>query len=420
VPELPDIAIYIEALERHIGGRRLERAQVLSPFVLRSVEVPPAELEGRDVRGIARLGKRIVLEFSEDRFMVIHLMIAGRLRWLLPGKKPPGRISLAVLAFATGRLVLTEAGTRRRASLHVLRNRAALEQFQRGGLEPLAAGRDAFAERLRSENHTLKRALTDPRLFSGIGNAYSDEILHRARLSPLTWTTRLDEEGVDRLYGAMREVLLEWVDRLREQTGTGFPEKVTAFRRGMAVHGRYREPCPVCGAPVQRIRYAENETNYCARCQTGGSRWRLLDRNASLSPGDVADLAQDAPRLLDLCTLGTQRGPSSGGDEILRRTLSLLTRVEEGVIPGETAGDQQSAGSGDRLDQIESPLGRGVHLECVKSVIVKGIANDGDELGAALVPSRNSPVSQEDGCLVAEPLNVGPSRGRESHEPAVG
>jgi formamidopyrimidine-DNA glycosylase len=219
------------------------------------------------------MGKQIVLEGEDELYLVIHLMIAGRLRWLDPGKKPPRRLSLATLSFADGVLVLTEAGTKRRASIHVVRGRDKLDAFDRGGLEPLEADFESFAARLKLENHTLKRTLTDPRLFSGIGNAYSDEILHRARLSPLTWTSRLDDEGVRRLYDATRDVLEEWIDRLRSEARGGFPAKVTAFREGMAVHGRYGKACPVCGSPVQRIRYAENETNYCATCQTGG---RLL------------------------------------------------------------------------------------------------------------------------------------------------
>jgi formamidopyrimidine-DNA glycosylase len=243
------------------------------------------------VVALRRLGKRLVLELDGELFLVIHLMIAGRLRWRPPGGKPPGRPALAALGFEAGTLVLTEAGSKRRASLHLVRGAEGLKRFDRGGLEVLEADAAAFATRLRGERHTLKRALTDPRLFSGIGNAYSDEILHRARLSPLTLTDRLDDAAVGRLHRAVREVLEEWIARLRTETGDGFPEKVTAFREGMAVHGRYRQPCPVCGAPVQRIRYADNETNYCARCQTGG---RLLaDRAMSRL------LREDWPRSLD-------------------------------------------------------------------------------------------------------------------------
>jgi formamidopyrimidine-DNA glycosylase len=291
MPELPDVVIYLERLEARLLGRTLVRARVLNPFVLRSVDPPLAEAEGRHVTGLRRIGKRIVLRFDGELFLVIHLMIAGRLRWLAVGAKPPGKISLASFEFADGQLVLTEAGSKRRASLHLVRGAGALAAFDRGGLEPLDIDVAAFGARLRSENHTLKRALTDPRLFSGIGNAYSDEILHRAQLSPLQQTARLADADVVRLHAATRAVLLEWTDRLRAEAGDGFPEKVTAFREGMAVHGRFGEPCPVCGAPVQRIRYADNETNYCARCQTGGRV--LADRSLSRL------LGADWPRSID-------------------------------------------------------------------------------------------------------------------------
>ena len=291
MPELPDVTVYVERLEARILGRTLLRARMLNPFVLRSVSPPPGELEGRRVTGIRRLGKRIVIGFEADLHLVVHLMIAGRFRWLAPGAKPPGKISLAVFEFEHGQLVLTEAGSKRRASLHLVQGSEAVASFDRGGLEPLEIGRDAFAERLRSENHTLKRALTDPRMFSGIGNAYSDEILHRARLSPLQLTGRLSDEDAATLYAATQAVLREWTDRLRSEAGEGFPEKVSAFREGMAVHGRFGEPCPVCGTPVQRIRYAGNETNYCARCQTGGRV--LADRSLSRL------LGADWPRSID-------------------------------------------------------------------------------------------------------------------------
>ena len=291
MPELPDIAVYVDCLAPRILGQPLERLTIVNPFVLRSVSPSPAELAGAKVTGIRRLGKRIVLGLEQERFIVIHLMIAGRLRWLASGAKPPGKITLALFEFPTGVLALTEAGTTRRASIHLLAGEAALEPFQRGGLEVLECDRTDFAERLVSESHTLKRALTDPRLFSGIGNAYSDEILHRARLSPLTLTRKLGEDEIARLFDATRATLLEWTARLRAEAGSGFPEKVTAFREGMAVHGRYRQPCPDCGTPIQRIRYADNETNYCARCQTGG---RLLaDRAMSRI------LREDWPRSID-------------------------------------------------------------------------------------------------------------------------
>jgi formamidopyrimidine-DNA glycosylase len=273
VPELPDIAVYVEALERRVLGQPLERIRLANPFLLRTAVPPIAAAEGRSVVGLRRLGKRIVFALAGELFLALHLMVAGRLRWLARPAKPPGRITLAVFEFPEGQLVVTEAGTKRRASLHLVRGEEALAAMDPGGLDPLGADFAAFAARLESENHTLKRALTDPRLLSGIGNAYSDEILHRAKLSPVALTSALKEADVARLHAATRAVLAEWTDRLRAGAGDDFPEKVTAFRDGMAVHGRYRQPCPVCGAPVQRIVYAENEANYCARCQTGG---RLL------------------------------------------------------------------------------------------------------------------------------------------------
>jgi formamidopyrimidine-DNA glycosylase len=291
VPELPDVVVYLEALERRVLGRRLEGVRLASPFVLRSVDPPVSALAGRRVVSLRRMGKRLVLGLEGDLFIVIHLMIAGRLRWAAAGARAPGKIGLAAFDFEDGTLLLTEAGSKRRASLHLVAGEPALAAFERGGLEPLDAEEAEFVRRLRLENHTLKRALTDPRLFSGIGNAYSDEILHRARLSPLRLTSRLSEEDAARLYHATRSVLAEWTERLRLETGQGFPEKVTAFREGMAVHGRFRQPCPVCGSPIQRIRYAENETNYCPVCQTEG---RLLaDRGLSRL------LREDWPRSLE-------------------------------------------------------------------------------------------------------------------------
>jgi formamidopyrimidine-DNA glycosylase len=291
MPELPDITIYVEALRRRIGGRTVLRARLLSPFVLRTVDPPLSAVDGRRVRGVSRIGKRIVVEFDDALFLVVHLMIAGRLRWLPSGKKPPGRVALLALDFDDGSLLLTEAGTKRRASVHLVRGRDGLRAFDRGGLDVFTAPPDELAARLRGENHTLKRSLTDPRLFDGIGNAYSDEILHAARLSPLKLTSKLTDDEVARLFEAARSTLAGWTDRLRAEVGDGFPEKVTAFREGMAVHGRFRQPCPVCGTPVQRIRYADNETNYCARCQTEG---RLLaDRALSRL------LKQDWPKSID-------------------------------------------------------------------------------------------------------------------------
>jgi formamidopyrimidine-DNA glycosylase len=279
MPELPDVAVYVEALQRRLAGRPIRRVRLLSPFVLRTAVPPISSAEGKRALEIRRIGKRIVLALENALFLVFHLMIAGRLRWLSPNQKPPGRITLAVLEFPDGALAFTEAGTKRRASLHLVQGEAALAAFDAGGLDVFGTDLAAFARRLKSENHTLKRALTDPRLFSGIGNAYSDEILHRAKLSPVALTPALSEEQVGRLYEATRSTLADWTDRLRAEAGEGFPDKVTAFRDGMAVHGRYGKPCPVCGAPVQRIRYAENETNYCARCQTGGKV--LADRALS-------------------------------------------------------------------------------------------------------------------------------------------
>jgi formamidopyrimidine-DNA glycosylase len=291
MPELPDIVVYLEALERRILGQPLEAIRLISPFVLRSVEPPVSDIVGRRITGLSRMGKRLVWELEDERFVVIHLMIAGRLRWAAAGARAPGRIGLAAFDLPPGSVLLTEAGSKRRASIHLVRGREALADFARGGAEPLEIDASQFAERLRLESHTLKRALTDPRIFSGIGNAYSDEILHRARLSPLQLTRRLSDQDTARLHQATVAVLNEWTERLRAEAGEGFPEKVTAFRPGMAVHGRYGEPCPVCGGPVQRIRYAENETNYCPACQTGG---RLLaDRGLSRL------LKEDWPRSLE-------------------------------------------------------------------------------------------------------------------------
>ncbi len=270
MPELPDLALYRDALAARIRGAPLLRVLIANPFVLRTAVPPIGDVEGRRVRDVRRVGKRLVIALEGELFLVLHLMIAGRLRWLERGAKPPARIALAVFDFPSGRLVFTEAGTKRRASLHCVQGEAALAALDPGGLEVLACDAAMFALRLRRENHTLKRALTDPRLFAGIGNAYSDEILHRARLSPLALTGKLATDEITRLFEATRAVLAEWTQRLRAQAADAFPEGVTAFRPEMAVHGRYGKPCPVCGTPVQRIVYAENECNYCARCQTGG------------------------------------------------------------------------------------------------------------------------------------------------------
>jgi len=291
MPELPDIALYLHALTARVVGARLERLRIASPFLLRTADPPVADLSGRTIHDVRRLGKRIVLALEEELFIVLHLMIAGRLHWKPVGAPIPRRAGLAAFDFPHGTLLLTEAGTKHRASLHVLRGGRALAAHDPGGLDVLGATLEQFRAALTRESHTLKRALTDPRLLDGIGNAYSDEILHAARLSPLRLTAQLTLEESERLFRAARETLAAWTERLRVETGDAFPEKVTAFRDGMAVHGRFRKPCPVCGSPVQRIRYAEHEVNYCATCQTGG---RLLaDRSLSRL------LNQDWPRSLD-------------------------------------------------------------------------------------------------------------------------
>ena len=298
MPELPDITLYIEALEPRVRGQTLQRIRIANPFLLRSVSPSPREVEGARVVGLRRMGKRIVLALEGERFLVLHLMIAGRLRWREPGAKVPGRSGLAAFDFPTGSLLLTEAGSKRRASLHLVAGEAALAGHDPGGLEVLDADLAAFARALREENHTVKRALTDPRLFSGIGNAYSDEILHRARLSPFKQTRQLGDDEVARLHAAVQDTLRTWIARLRAEVGDGFPEQVTAFRPEMAVHGKYGQPCPDCGTAVQRVVYAENELNYCPQCQTEGRV--LADRALSRL------LRDDWPRTLEqLEQLGT-------------------------------------------------------------------------------------------------------------------
>lgn len=291
MPELPDITVYVEALEQRVRGARLESARIAHPFLLRTFEPPLDSLPGRRVIGVRRVGKRVALEFEGGQWLVLHLMIAGRLHWFPPGARRPGKAVLAHFVFDSGTLTLTEAGTKRRASVYVLAGSEALSRHDPRGLEVLEASFEQFRAALLDENHTLKRSLTDPRTFSGIGNAYSDEILHRAGLSPVMLTQKLDDGAIHRLYDAVRSVLIEWIGRLRAQAGGGFPEKVTAFRAEMAVHGRFGKPCPVCGTAVQRIRYAENETHYCPRCQTGGRI--LADRSLSRL------LKDDWPRTLD-------------------------------------------------------------------------------------------------------------------------
>jgi len=291
MPELPDITAYISALEPRIVGRRLEHVRLASVFLLRTADPPIAEVEGRVVRELRRVGKRIAIGVDGDLWLVLHLMIAGRLHWRAPGAKLGGRNNLAAFDFPNGSLVLTEAGTKRRASLHVVRGDEALTAMDPGGIDPFAGDLDAFRQALTVENRTLKRALTDPRIVSGIGNAYSDEVLHAAQLSPITLTHKLTQAEWERLFAATRATLQTWIDRLRDEANGDFPEHVTAFRKDMAVHGRFGEPCPRCGEPVQRIRYADNETNYCARCQTGGAL--LADRSLSRL------LKTDWPRTLE-------------------------------------------------------------------------------------------------------------------------
>ena len=284
MPELPDIIVYLEALERFAVGRRLERIRLASPFVLRTADPLLGDAFGKTLRAVRRLGKRIVFVLDGDLFVVVHLMIAGRFHWKVAAAKIPAKVGLAAFDFAHGTLMLTEASSKKRAAMHLVVGKEALAAFAPGGIEPLEMSAEALREVLGRENHTLKRALTDPGLFSGIGNAYSDEILHRARLSPLKLTRTLDGTELARLYQATRATLAEWIERLRDETGQGFPERVTAFREGMTVHGRYGQPCPVCGTPVQRIVHAENEANYCPTCQVGGKL--LADRALSRLLGE--------------------------------------------------------------------------------------------------------------------------------------
>jgi formamidopyrimidine-DNA glycosylase len=285
VPELPDVEVYVEHLRRRAVGQPLEHARIASAFLVRSFDPPIRAAEGKHVRSVRRMGKRIVFELDDDLFLVLHLMIAGRLRWWERGAKVPGKLGLAAFDFPAGTLLLTEASPKKRASLHLVRGKAAVDALDPGGVEPLTATTAEFAEALRRENHTVKRSLTDPHLLSGIGNAYSDEILWRARMSPVRLTSKLTDEEIARLHEATKATLREWTERLRKETGDDFPEKVTAFREEMAVHGRYKKPCPACGSPVQRIAYASNEANYCAPCQTGGKL--LADRSLSrLMRGD--------------------------------------------------------------------------------------------------------------------------------------
>lgn len=291
MPELPDVTVYIEALRERVLSQPIQRIRIGSPFVVRTFDPPIKEVEGKKILALRRVGKRIVVELEHDLFLIIHLMIAGRLHWKPRGAKIARKYGQAATDFPNGTLLLTEAGTKKRASMHLVRGEAALQEYDPGGLELFDMTLEQFTEALTRENHTLKRSLTDPHLFSGIGNAYSDEILHRAKLSPVRLTKQTAAVEIERLYQAVRESMTEWIERLRQERGSGFPEKVTAFRRDMAVHGKYGKPCPVCGSPVQRIVHADNETNYCATCQTGGKL--LADRSLSRL------LKEDWPRSLE-------------------------------------------------------------------------------------------------------------------------
>ena len=291
MPELPDVTVYIEALGERVLNQPIQRIRIGSPFVVRTFDPPIKEIECKKILSLRRMGKRIVIELEDDLFLIVHLMIAGRLHWKPKGAKIARKYGQAAIDFPNGTLLLTEAGTKKRASIHLVRGEAALQEYDPGGLEIFDMTLEQFTASLTRENHTLKRSLTDPHLFSGIGNAYSDEILHRAKLSPIRLTQQMSEAEIERLYHAVRASMTEWIERLRKERGTGFPEKVTAFRADMAVHGKYGKPCPVCGSPVQRIVHAENETNYCATCQTGGKL--LADRSLSKL------LKDDWPRSLE-------------------------------------------------------------------------------------------------------------------------
>ena len=291
MPELPDVTVYIEALGERVLNQPIQRIRIGSPFVVRTFDPPIKEIECKKILSLRRMGKRIVIELEDDLFLIVHLMIAGRLHWKPKGAKIARKYGQAAIDFPNGTLLLTEAGTKKRASIHLVRGEAALQEYDPGGLEIFDMTLEQFTASLTRENHTLKRSLTDPHLFSGIGNAYSDEILHRAKLSPIRLTQQMSEAEIERLYHAVRASMTEWIERLRKERGTNFPEKVTAFRADMAVHGKYGKPCPVCGSPVQRIVHAENETNYCATCQTGGKL--LADRSLSKL------LKDDWPRSLE-------------------------------------------------------------------------------------------------------------------------
>jgi len=356
MPELPDVTVYVERVADRVVGHTLQKVRLASPFLLRSVAPPLADTFGKHVVGIERLGKRIVFVLEDELFLVLHLMVAGRLKWLpahgtVPAKIP-GKVGLAAFDFSSGTLILREASSKKRASLHVVRGRAALGEHDRGGIEPLEATGHEFAAALRRENHTLKRTLTDPRIFSGIGNAYSDEILHRARLSPVALSQKLTDEAVGRLYVATQELLAEWTERLRHESLARFPENVTAFRPEFAVHGKYRQPCPVCQKPVQRIRYAENETNYCAVCQTGGKL--LADRALSrLLHGDWPksldemderkELGRAALAAAHVKHAASDQVHEASGEHVLGKPVKKAGAVADGHGDGEHDGERAAA-----------------------------------------------------------------------------
>ncbi len=353
MPELPDVTVYVERVADRIVGHTLERVRLASPFLLRSVDPPLGDTFGRHVVDVERLGKRIVFVLEDELFLVLHLMVAGRLRWQpAPGAKIPGKVGLAAFDFSSGTLILTEASSKKRASLHVVRGRAALAEHDRGGIEPLTATRHEFVAAVRRENHTLKRTLTDPRIFSGIGNAYSDEILHRAQLSPVALSQRLDDEQLGRLYEATQALLSEWTDRLRKESVAKFPENVTAFRPEFAVHGKYREPCPVCGKPVQRIRYAENETNYCAVCQTGGKLLadralsRLLHGDWPRSLDEMDERKESGRALLSGADVKNDAGgevDEPAGEHVLGKPVKQADRVAKHDGDGKHGGERAAA-----------------------------------------------------------------------------
>jgi len=360
MPELPDVTVYVERVADRVVGHTLEKVRIASPLLLRSVEPPLSATFGKHVVGMERLGKRIVFVLEDDLFLVLHLMVAGRLKWFVSvGEKIPGKVGLAGFDFSSGTLILREASSKKRASLHVVRGRAALAEHDRGGLEPLTATQSEFAAALRRENHTLKRTLADPRIYSGIGNAYSDEILHRAKLSPVALSQKIDDASVARLYAATQELLAEWTDRLRHESLNKFPENVTAFRPEFAVHGKYRQPCPVCGKPVQRIRYAENETNYCAVCQTGGKLLadralsRLLHGDWPRSLDEMDERKESGRAMLAAANVKDDAGADvdqAAGKHVLGKPVKQARAVAKRNGHGEHDGERAAAGAAELGD----------------------------------------------------------------------